>query len=100
MVTQKSCFSETALLYCEEGAGNKGYINLGNVGGYFGGECTSLAGAEVLSVLHLHGEEFRVLARLVLIGKQEVLTRNMATRLCDYPKGGKGMGRKAAYTRA
>lgn len=37
----------------------------------FGGECTSLAGAEVLGMLRLH-EEFQVLAGHVLIGKGEI----------------------------
>lgn len=54
----KMVFSQTALLYC----GAWGYINLGEMGSGFRGECTSLAGAEVLEILHLHGEEFQVLA--------------------------------------
>ena len=38
----------------------------------FWGECTSLAGAEVLGMLHLHEEEFQVLAGHVLIGREDI----------------------------
>jgi hypothetical protein len=43
------------------------------VGRGFQGECTVLAGAEVLGMLHLHEEEFQVLPGHVLIGNEETL---------------------------
>lgn len=40
--------------------------------GSFQGACTLLAGTEVLGMIHLHEEEFQVLARHILIGNKEV----------------------------
>lgn len=51
-MTSRNSFRETALLYWEK----QGYMNLGEWVG-FRGECTLLAGAEVLEMLHSHGEE-------------------------------------------
>lgn len=41
------------------------------VGRDFRGECTSLAGAEVPKMFHVPGEKFWVLARHVLVGREE-----------------------------
>jgi hypothetical protein len=49
--------------------GNKGYINLGEWVGGFRGEHTLLASVKML---HLYEEKFQILARHVLIGREEV----------------------------
>ena len=50
------------------------------VGWNFQGECTLLAGPEVLGRLHLHEEDFHVLAGHVLIGR-------VATNPVIWPSG-------------
>lgn len=50
------------------------------VGWNFQGECTLLAGPEVLGRLHLHEEDFQVLAGHVLIGR-------VATNPVIWPSG-------------
>ena len=62
------------------------------MGRSFGGECTLLPGPEVLGMLHLHEEEFQVLAGHVLIGREEVRPVTLACWLCDYLQGGEGRG--------
>lgn len=37
----------------------------------FRGECTSLVGTEVPKMFYVPGEKFRVLARHVLVGREE-----------------------------
>ena len=61
-------FCETALLYW----GLQKLYKTWGVGRGLWSECTSLADAEKLGMLHLHEEEFQVLAEHVLIGREEV----------------------------
>ena len=42
------------------------------MGRNFGGMCASLAGAEVLGMIHLHEEDFQVLLGYILIRREEV----------------------------
>lgn len=46
--------------------GNKSYLNLCGVSRSSRGECTSLAGAILLGMPHLHDEEFQVLLKTIL----------------------------------
>lgn len=55
-------FNEIALFI----RGEQGLYKHERVSRDFWGECTSLAGPEVLGMLHLHAKEFQVLAGQVL----------------------------------
>lgn len=50
---------------------------------------------EVLGMIHLHEEECQVLTGYVLIRREKNLTCNLAIKLCDHLKGGRGGGCKA-----
>lgn len=65
----ETVFSEIAL-FCK--GRNKGYINLRDWVRVFQGDCTSLVGAKVLKMLHLHEEEFQVFAGHVLLETEKV----------------------------
>lgn len=54
-------FSVQQLFFIGSG-GHKGHINLGEEGRGLRGECTSVAEAEVLGMLHFHGKELQVVA--------------------------------------
>lgn len=60
------------------------------------GECTPLAWAEALGMLHLDEEEFQVLAEHTLYRERGSLSCNTATRLHDHLKGSRGGGREAS----
>lgn len=63
-------FSETVLFWGDE----QGLYKPWRVGGGFQGECTLLVGAGCweLQMLPLHEVEFQVLARHVLVGREDI----------------------------
>lgn len=70
---------------------NKGHINFWGLLGVFR-ECTLLAGAEALAMLPIHKEEFQLLDRHILTGREEV---QPVIWPHDYFKGGRGVGHKS-----
>lgn len=81
-------FSEVALLYWWY----QGLFKPWGVGRGFQGECTLMAGAEVLGMLHLHEQVFQILAGHVLRGREVVRPVIWLPDHIDYLKSGGSWG--------